>query len=241
MSDFINSWDNAVRAESYARLEFPGTYYLAYRDLPEIIRTHVKGTRALDFGCGTGRSSRFLKNLGFSVTGIDIASDMLKKAQESDPEGEYLLVEDGVYEPLRNVEFDFIQAIFTFDNIPGMDRRIYILSELRSLLKKDGVMLLLDSTPDIYTHEWASFTTRQFATNFTARCGDKVYTVMNDVDDKTPVEDFFFTDEDYHTTFASAGLEVVKTYRPLGLVSEPYRWISEITVAPWVIYVVQPA
>ena len=35
-TSFGNSWDHPTRAESYMRLEFPNTYYLAYRDLPEI-------------------------------------------------------------------------------------------------------------------------------------------------------------------------------------------------------------
>jgi SAM-dependent methyltransferase len=82
-TDFENSWGNQTRAESYAKLEFPNTYYLAYRDLPEIISTHVTGNRAIDFGCGTGRSARFLKQLGFNVTGIDISADMLANARKN--------------------------------------------------------------------------------------------------------------------------------------------------------------
>jgi SAM-dependent methyltransferase len=81
---FSNSYEDAKRAEAYAKLEFPGTYYLAYRDLPEIIFEHVKGRKAIDFGCGTGRSTKFLQKLGFEV-GVDIAEDMLKKARQIDP------------------------------------------------------------------------------------------------------------------------------------------------------------
>ncbi|MBD3299394.1 MAG: hypothetical protein GF341_12105, partial [candidate division Zixibacteria bacterium] len=62
---FDNVYADDQRAESYAKLEFPGTYYLAYRDIPELLKTHVTGRKALDFGCGTGRSTRFLKALGF--------------------------------------------------------------------------------------------------------------------------------------------------------------------------------
>ena len=49
---FFNVYDDAQRAEAYSKLEFPGTYYLAYRDLPAIIAEHVTGPAALDFGCG---------------------------------------------------------------------------------------------------------------------------------------------------------------------------------------------
>ncbi|MEE8632751.1 MAG: class I SAM-dependent methyltransferase, partial [Candidatus Bathyarchaeia archaeon] len=61
--EFSNVYEDSERAEAYSKLEFPGTYYLAYRDLPKIISDHVKGREALDFGCGTGRSTRFLKRL----------------------------------------------------------------------------------------------------------------------------------------------------------------------------------
>ena len=78
----FNSYEDAKRAAAYAQLEFPGTYYLAYRDLPEIIGHHINGRKALDFGCGTGRSTRFLKELGFDVIGVDISEEMITIAKE---------------------------------------------------------------------------------------------------------------------------------------------------------------
>jgi SAM-dependent methyltransferase len=90
--EFLNVYEDERRADSYAELGFPGTYYLAYRDLPEIIERHVHGRRALDFGCGTGRSTRFLRDLGFDVIGVDISENMLEIAKELDPEGDYRLV-----------------------------------------------------------------------------------------------------------------------------------------------------
>lgn len=60
---------------------------------------------------------------------------------------------------------------------------------------------------------------------------------MLDVEDKRPVEDILWTDEDYHAVYRRAGLKVIKTFRPLAKPSEPYPWVSETTVAPWVIYV----
>ena len=48
--DFFNSFEDAKRAEANAKLEFPGTYYLAYRDLPEVVFGHVRGRIAIDSG-----------------------------------------------------------------------------------------------------------------------------------------------------------------------------------------------
>jgi hypothetical protein len=37
----VNCYEDANRANAYATLEFANTYYLAYRDLPEILSAHV--------------------------------------------------------------------------------------------------------------------------------------------------------------------------------------------------------
>jgi ubiquinone/menaquinone biosynthesis C-methylase UbiE len=235
--DFENSWGNKTRAESYAKLEFPNTYFLAYRDLPYIITNHVSGNKAIDFGCGTGRSTRFLKQLGFEVIGIDISQDMLTIAKQLDVSGDYQIVTNGNYSHLGLKKYDLVQSIFTFDNIPGWDNRTRILRGLRDLLKPEGKIICLDSTPELYTNEWASFSTKDFPENWTAKTGDIVRDIMMDVDDRRPVEDIFWTVEDYHKLFEKAGLKVDATYKPLGKKDEPYNWISEIETAPWMIFV----
>jgi SAM-dependent methyltransferase len=79
---FLNVYNDARRADAYATLEFPGTW-LAFRDLPEIIAQHVTGPVALDFGCGAGRSTRFLKRLGFDATGVDVSASMIEHARNA--------------------------------------------------------------------------------------------------------------------------------------------------------------
>ncbi|TSA38727.1 MAG: class I SAM-dependent methyltransferase [Porphyromonadaceae bacterium] len=237
--EFTNSWGNQFRAESYSMLEFPNTYYLAYRDLPEIISKHVKGKKAIDFGCGTGRSTRFLKQFGFEVIGIDIAQDMLDIAKKLDINGDYQLVINGKYSHLGVEQFDLIQSIFTFDNIPGWENRTQILVSLHDLMKPTGRMICLDSTPELYTNEWASFTTKDFPENWHAKTEDLVRDIMLDVEDRRPVEDIFWTESDYHKLFDLAGLEIEETYKPLGRDNEPYTWISEKEIAPWIIFVIK--
>ena len=204
--DFENSWGNITRADSYSKLEFPNTYHLAYRDLPEIISKHISGTKAIDFGCGAGRSTRFLKKMGFEVIGIDISQDMISKAKEFDPEGEYKLVQDGKYNFLGRCKYDLIQSIFTFDNIPGWNNRINILKSLAELLSTTGKIICLDANSKMYTNEWASFTTKDFPKNKNAKTGDIVEIIMTDVEDRRPVEDILWTLEDYYKLFDLANL-----------------------------------
>ena len=234
---FVNVYADDRRAMAYAQLEFPGTYYLAFRDLPRIFETHVQGRRALDFGCGAGRSTRFLRDCGFEACGVDISAEMIRHACERDPHGDYRLVAPGELAGFDGRGFDLVTALFTFDNIPMPDK-LPLMAELRRLLAPAGCMVLVVSSPELYINEWASFST-SFAGNRVARTGDVVRTVMKDVEDSRPVDDIFCPDAAYCELFAASGLALEAVYRPLGKADEPYAWINETRIAPWVIYVLR--
>jgi SAM-dependent methyltransferase len=236
---FANAYADERRAASYARLDFPGTYYLAFRDVPGIIGSlALAGRRALDFGCGAGRSTRFLAGCGFIATGVDISRAMVAEARRLDPGGDYRVVAEGGLGVLAGAPFDLILSAFTFDNVPTSRLKIAISRQLAALLAPGGRILHIVSSPDMYTHEWASFSTRQFPENRKARAGDVVRTVITDTDDPRPVDDVLCPDEEYRRIFPLAGLAPVATFRPLGRPGEPPAWVSETRVAPWTIYVV---
>jgi len=237
--EFSNSYEDPKRAEAYAKLEFPGTYYLAYRDLPKIIFEHVKGRKAIDFGCGAGRSTRFLQKLGFNAVGVDISQDMIKKAREIDPKGNYRLIKECDFTQFKDNTYDLALSVFTFDNIPTMEKKVKNFTGLRRILGNDGRVVSVVSSPEIYVHEWASFSTKDYPQNKHAKSGDKVKIIQTDIEDKRPVEDVVWTDEYYQETYRRAGLETVRKYKPLAKEDEPYEWVNETKIAPWVIYVLE--
>lgn len=233
---FTNSYADERRAAAYARLAFPGTYYLAFRDIPAIIGSLPHEATALDFGCGAGRSSRFLRGLGLDVVGVDISEQMLAQARAADPDGDYRLVRDDAPIAVPDSSFDLILCAFTFDNIPGWDRKEALFRDLRRMLRPNGRVLNLVSSPLLYVNEWASFSTRRFAQNFVARTGDIVRTIILDVDDHRPVDDIFWTEADYRAVYGRAGLAVRQVHRPLGRASDGVQWVTETEVPPWTIY-----
>jgi SAM-dependent methyltransferase len=237
---FQNVYADEARAAAYAQLGFPGTYYLAFRDLPDIMRTHVRGRVALDFGCGTGRSTRFLRDMGFKAVGVDIAASMLARARDLDPTGDYRLITEGPLGGLPVGPFDLVLATFTFDNIPTRERKGELLSDLRRVLKLSGRLVLVVSTPNIYVHEWASFSTRDFPENRASLEGGPVRIIMLDVGDRRPVEDVVCPETVYRQLFTAAGLHVMALHLPLGHASDGVAWVSETSVAPWAIYVLAP-
>jgi len=237
---FSNVYDDAERARAYAELEFPGTYYLAFRDLPMLVRQHVRGGRALDFGCGTGRSTRFLQGLGFGVIGVDVSEAMLSQARGRDPGGDYRLVTEGLAD-LHADPFDLVLAAFTFDNIPTDAQKIAALKALRRRLSPGGCICAVVSSPAIYQNEWASFSTRDYPANRAARDGDPVSIVMLDVPDHRPVVDVVCSDAHYRALFGQVGLRVAAAVSPLATGAEAIQWVSETSVAPWTIYVLSAA
>jgi ubiquinone/menaquinone biosynthesis C-methylase UbiE len=233
---FTNSYEDEAMALAYSRLEFTGTYYLAYRDIPAIVREHAAGTRALDFGCGTGRSTRFIRNCGFETTGVDISEKMLSQARTIDPSGDYRLLNGSDFSVLGDTRFNLIFSGFTFDNIPTAAKSD-ILRGLQRLLAPGGRFVNLVSSPDIYLHEWASFSTKDFPENAAAKPGDIVRIINTDIEDRRPVEDIVWPDASYRQSYTDAGLEVVEVYHPLGRADEPFTWVNETTIAPWTVYV----
>jgi SAM-dependent methyltransferase len=232
-----NVYDDEDRARAYARLTFPGTYYIAFRDLPSVISRHVKGRKALDFGCGAGRSTRFLRDLGFETTGVDISVPMLEEARRIDPEGDYQLVDQRGPGKLEGAPYDLILSAFTFDNFPNLEKREAALASLRKLLAEKGRLISIVSSPDIYVNEWVSFSTRDYPDNLDAGSGDRVLIEILDVEDSRPVEDTVCTEEDYRRLYGKAGLRVLEVLRPLATGDEEIDWESEEEIAPWVIYV----
>src|SRR5579864_4814701 len=166
-----NTYEDADYAAAYAALDCGGTYYLVRRDLPGILRRHVTGDRALDFGCGAGRSTRLLRSYGFDVTGVDIADSMIAAAKTIDPEGKYVPLAEGDLDQLAADGFDLVLAAFPFDNIPAA-LKSHRFRTLRRLLAETGRIVNIVSSPEIYTHEWTSFSTRDYPENDRARDGD---------------------------------------------------------------------
>ncbi len=231
-----NVYEDEKCAAAYAAMEFPGTYYLVQRELPRLIEHHVAGRTAIDFGCGAGRSTRFLQNLGFRTVGVDISEAMLAIARARDPQGKYELICDGAF---TADGADLILAAFPFDNIPTLERKTTILRDLAARLAPGGRMINVVSNPEIYLHEWASFSTRDYPENAQAKSGDPVLIVNTDTDDARPVEDIVCTDADYRAIYATAGWRIIEVQRPLGRPEDPVAWVSEEAIAPWAFHVIE--
>lgn len=231
-----NPYDDAELADYYSGLDYAGTYRLAVRDLPDIIARQVRGGAALDFACGGGRSTRFLKSLGFDTIGADISQHMLENATRQDPEGKYRLVGDGDLRALADCSFDLIHSAFPFSSTTTQDKVRAILIGLRGLLAPKGRLVVVEPAEDFFRHEWMSFSTSAYAENATTKSGDPVSVAFRDRMDR-PVHDILWKDEDYRHSFEAVGLRPLEIHWPLARDEDPDPWVNEREIPPWVIYV----
>jgi glycine/sarcosine N-methyltransferase len=81
--------------DAYGRIAYRGLIAWPERlqreaPLLQRVLSATPSPRLLDLGCGSGEHTRFLKSLGFEVTGVDASLSQLEAARTADPEGLYL-------------------------------------------------------------------------------------------------------------------------------------------------------
>ncbi len=103
------------------------------------------GQRALDVGCGTGWTVRWMRARwpGVTVEGLDLSPGMVAEARRRDPEGRYF-EGDAAAIDRPDGDYDLLTTIYTSRNFPEPDRA---LAEMVRVLRPGGRLLLLDTFP----------------------------------------------------------------------------------------------
>lgn len=102
------------------------------------------GTTVLDVGCGIGGSSRILvQDYGFSVTGVTISPQQVRRAQELTPEGldAKFQVDDAMALSFPDASFDVVWSIEAGPHMP--DKAVFA-RELLRVLKPGGILVVAD-------------------------------------------------------------------------------------------------
>ena len=212
-----------------------GTGKLAFRELPKILSNHVTGNNVLDYGCGFGRSTRFLKSIGFDVIGTDISESLLKSAKDSDPVGEYYLIEE-FNKKHQETNFDLILLSFVLIELNNKDKIIELLSGLHKHCKKNTKICVISPSENLYKNNWYSL--KPVKDNNNINSADAVSLYLKQFD--TFIHDYYWTKKDYLDFFQSSGFIVEDIYSPKANDSDDIDWVTERKLAPFDIYVLSP-
>lgn len=125
-----------------------------------IERYFNKNKSIIDIGCGVGRTTFNLHNLGYkNIEASDFSIKMIEKAEEINQENNYkikFLVDNIISTKLQESSYDF--ALFSYNGImqiPGRQNRNKAIKSIEKILKDNGIFIF--TTPDRDEVPWKSY------------------------------------------------------------------------------------
>ncbi|HDM8045205.1 TPA: class I SAM-dependent methyltransferase [Vibrio campbellii] len=105
-------------------------------------------SKVLDFGCGYGRMTKEILELGYrEVIGIDSSQEMVNRGLSECPELDLRHLSTEVL-PFSDGEFDSILLCAVLTCIPEQSSRNHVLKELHRVLKPQGIIYLAEFCSD---------------------------------------------------------------------------------------------
>jgi ubiquinone/menaquinone biosynthesis C-methylase UbiE len=138
ISKFVVSTYNKI-ADTYTNQYFNDLTDTPYID--KFINTIQFNAKILDIGCGPGTFSRYLKEKGFDVKGIDLSEEMLHIAENKLPDIKFKLMD------MRQISypdesFDGLFAAYSLIHIPSEEAHD-TLEGFHRILKPAGKIMII--------------------------------------------------------------------------------------------------
>lgn len=238
--DLTNDYSDSAEIYSTA-LDHEGTAELLYQSIPRILATiQPTPSKVLDFGCGAGCSTRALQAIGLNTIGIDISNDMLSQAKKLDPSGDYRKVDRGTL-PFHDQSFDMTFSSLVFLEMATKDELQIAFNEIYRTLNLNGYFVMATASPEMFDikNQWVSVE-NNYPENLNP-CSGKICKIkLKDIN--LELLDYYWSDDDYIQIATTSGFSCKEIIRPVvkDLPKQiAVNWLSELTVAPYVIFIFQ--
>jgi len=191
------------------------------------------GKKILDFGCGTGKVSRYLAGHGANVTGVDISAREIEIATDRN-NGEmafYYHMPHGHIDFIRTGSQDAVVLAFVLCTIGIKQEILRVLKMCARVLQKHGRVIILNSNMEAsHGREFVSFAIPRLVN---PRSGDLVRVKLGKRRTLV-VSDFYWTEDDYTDLILRSGLILTKTFEPIA--QEQRGWKDEWQYPPFKIF-----
>lgn len=139
------SWGHVANWYHEHISESPDTYHEKVIK-PNLLRivSNVHGKHVLDVACGEGFFSRALESAGATVTGVDIAPELIQIAKRLGPQNITYLAAPASRIPLPENTFDAAICVLALQNIQDLSGA---LAQIALLLKKGGSFVAVINHP----------------------------------------------------------------------------------------------
>ncbi|OGN33915.1 MAG: hypothetical protein A3I39_01485 [Candidatus Yanofskybacteria bacterium RIFCSPLOWO2_02_FULL_47_9b] len=225
------NYDNI--AEQYEKWGHGATtdWELGHKKIAKLLEP-IKGKRILDFGCGSGKFSIYLNNLGAEVIGVDISQTQLEVARRvSDKSIQYFIDTDPTVEEKFTGYFDAGVMIFVLCEISSQEIMGQVLSRVHKLLKPGAELVVLN--PNWEKSNGKEFLTHQLKYSPELKLGGSVTTILKG-NPSIHVPDFFWSKDVYIDMLSKAGFGGFEISEPLAP-DDGTPWKDEKEFPPFLI------
>lgn len=112
----------------------------------DYIKSLIKDKIVLDAGCGTGKFLETIEKDAQKYIGIDLSNDQLIKAKSKSKKSNSIFISSNLTNiPLEDNSVDLIISSWVLGTITKLEERNKALFELKRVLKKDGIMVLVEN------------------------------------------------------------------------------------------------
>jgi SAM-dependent methyltransferase len=220
-----------ANAELYGSLGIEGTTYQIGFDAVARLLGDITGKTFLDFGCGTGRSARFVKSLGAQhVYAVDHDQNMIDQALTQQLDGVTFMRTDSTI-PLPDASVDGAVSMSVFIEIRTPGAMTCACAEIARTLRTGAVFVLESSSPMAFGHTFQSFS---YPHAGPLRSGDTTPCIVIAPGGQFVIEDTYWTEHDYLDAIERAGLTVTTIDYPRP--RNPAAWSTdEASVPPCIV------
>lgn len=212
-------------AKTYSKLGIKGTTYEPGFNEAKMILGNLNEKIALDFGSGTGRSTRLLLSLGAKkVIGIDHNQSMIDQAKKIQNDRlEFIKINNKI--PLDTDTFDVALAAYVFMEVSTLAEMEQISREIHRVLKSNGVFIIITNNPQAMGHEYLSF---GYPKKNNPKSGEKIPCAIKKGEKSFIINDYYWSETDYKTVLEKIGFTVSMTFPKMNGAG----WLDETKIAP---------
>jgi SAM-dependent methyltransferase len=224
----------ADRYEAYARNDGMTEIELGHKVVARLLGNRIKRA-ILDYGCGPGNFTRFLRSCGATAVGVDVSAKQIESAKSCADGISYHVIESADLGGLPS-GFDAITFSFVLLTISDKEEIVKILAACRKKIASDGRLAILNA--DFEKSAGRNFVSYAIDRIDNPKSGDRIGVRLGR-DRALSVNNYYWTVADYEEMLARAGFIMENVERPLA--TEGDGWLDEKEYPATIIMVARPA
>ena len=171
----------------------------------------IGGKKILDYGCGSGKFSKILGDLGALVTAVDVSENAIEIAKQRGKTNiDYRVIKDDNLSLLEEGSIDNAVANFVICTMQQDAQVINIAQQIYKKLNPDGYFIVLEPHPKSLGYDFISMK-REIPKEI--KSGTPIKVELTGMD--TPFYDYWRSKEDYVKILKNVGFEVDVIKEPI--------------------------